>query len=166
MIRTRLVLVAALGVAVLCGAGCSGDDGTTGDAPAATTAVVAVDADAFRSQAEAICVEVGDEIRTASPAAGATPEQASTAFLTIAAANRAGVDRLRALTAPPDLDTDYRAWLELMDQTANDLEAAALALQVGDDRAFQDAVTEAEATSQQAGTAAARLQLPACVFTG
>jgi len=109
---------------------------------------------------------VGDQIRAVSPAAGATPEQAAAAFRAIAEANRTGVDRLRALDAPPRAGRDYQSWLDLMDETANKLEAAGLALQAGDDAAFQDAVTDAEATSQQAATAAQGLQLPACVFTG
>lgn len=174
MMRAVPALV-ALGCVLV--AGCA-DDGESGGAeiaptvsapstaPVAVASTIDLDRDEFRRSVEAICADVTDALVDRAPLDGASPAAAATVLRSMVDANREGVDRLRALDVPAELDEEFASWLDLVDETAAQLEVGSLALRAGDEEKFAQALGEAQAVGAQASTAALELGLPDCAFSG
>ncbi len=160
----RLLSVMVAGAAFLGATACSRGDGATTTTSAST--VASVDSESFRNDVQTICAEVSNELRDAAPQNGASPASAATALGSMVEVNRDGVDRLRAIEAPPQLAEAFDSWLDLVEETARYLEVGSLALRAGDDTVFPQALRSAEDAGVRASAAAQELELPACAFSG
>ena len=129
--------------------------------------VSTVDAhDSFRRSVENICADVTDALVDRAQQDGATPAAAADTLRSMVDANRDGVDRLRALEVPADTSEAFASWLDLVDETAKQLEVGSLALRAGDEETFTRALDEAQAVGTRASAAALELGLPNCAFSG
>jgi hypothetical protein len=166
----HLQSIMVAGVALLGAVACSGgDDSTTASTTAAptTTATIASTAPTdFRDEAEAICAEVSSELGDIALPDGAAPVVAADALRSMVDANRDGVDQLRSVEIPSEYQEPFESWLDLVDETAKNLEVGSLALRAGDNDAFSQALRDADDASIRASAAAQELGLPGCAFSG
>ena len=164
---TRAVSALLVAGSVLA-SGCTDDGDTDGTASASTAPTSTVDPvrDEFRRSVETICSDVTDALVDRAPSDGATPAAAAAALTSMVDANRDGVDRMRALLLPADVEEEFASWLDLVDETAKQLEVGSLALRAGDEATFTQAMGEAQEVGAQASAAALELGLPDCAFSG
>lgn len=166
----QLLSVMAAGSALLGAVACSGDDSPTTapmtQAPTTTATVASTDPDDFRDEVQAICADVSSELGDVALPDGATPVVAANALRSMVDANRDGVDQLRLVEIPPEFEEAFGSWLDLVDETAKNLEIGSLALRAGDNDAFARALQDADDASVRASAVALELGLPGCAFSG
>ena len=145
------LVIAAVGLALLAGCGGNGGGG-------------ALTKDEFVQEADAICADVEGKLEDtqAELESATTPEELAQAIDESIPAVRDGVDRLRGLEPPDDLQAQVDEWLELTERNLGRLEDLRDAAEQGDQRALQEIATEAEADEERADGVAREIGLDDC----
>jgi hypothetical protein len=154
--------VASAVVVLTAVAACSSDSGQ--EVAGASSTRPAVTAAEFANQATPICVSGATAAAKVAPTAGMTQQQNAEALQALAQSTQATVTQLRALPLPEPAEP-YRKWLDTVDQTADEVAKAGVALAAGDTGAVQQHASAASQLTDTAQSAARLLGLAACSFT-
>jgi hypothetical protein len=164
-LRNRLLSASiAVAGAVALTAGCGGS-GSSSSTTAGASSTGAPSADAFRSQADAVCRDANTQLNalTAPSDSSSAADVASYLHrgLTISGDE---LDRLRAITPPADLKDDYDSALDLLQRRDAQLETAADKIAGGADASQVIGAADARITSlnDQAKAKAKTLGLSVC----
>ena len=160
--RSVPTLASVILLATVLGA-CSADGGQ--EVAGETTSRSAVTAAEYANRATPICVSGAAAAAKVAPTSGMTQAQNAEALQALAQSTHATVAQLRALPIPEPAEP-YRKWLDTVDQTANEVEQAGVALAAGDTGAVQQHASTASALTDTAQSAARLLGLSSCAFDG